>query len=47
MHFHGHSFQVQSKIGVPLSGPPVIKDIINLKPDDEYIVTFKTNNPVN
>ncbi|NEZ02407.1 multicopper oxidase domain-containing protein [Heyndrickxia shackletonii] len=44
-HSHGYTFQILSKNGVPLSVSPVIKDIINLKPDDEYIVAFKTNNP--
>jgi FtsP/CotA-like multicopper oxidase with cupredoxin domain len=45
MHLHGHTFQVLSKNGKPLSGSPILKDTINLKPGDEYVVAFKANNP--
>lgn len=47
MHLHGHSFQVLSKNGKPLTGSPVIKDTINVKPGEEYVVAFKANNPGN
>lgn len=45
MHLHGHTFQVLSKNGKPLTGSPIMKDTINLKPGDEYVVAFKANNP--
>jgi FtsP/CotA-like multicopper oxidase with cupredoxin domain len=45
MHLHGHSFQILSKHGKPLSGSPIIKDTVNLKPGDVIILAFKANNP--
>lgn len=47
MHLHGHFFQVLSKNGKPIEGSPIIKDTINLKPGDEYVVAFKADNPGN
>lgn len=47
MHLHGHFFQVLSKNGKPVKGSPIIKDTINLKPGDEYVVAFKADNPGN
>lgn len=47
MHLHGHSFQVLSKNGKPIEGSPIIKDTINVKPGEEYVVAFKANNPGN
>lgn len=47
MHLHGHFFQVLSKNGTPIQGSPIIKDSINLKPGDEYVVAFKADNPGN
>lgn len=47
MHLHGHFFQVLSKNGKPLEGSPIIKDTINLKPGDEYVVAFEADNPGN
>ncbi|WP_394138719.1 multicopper oxidase family protein [Cytobacillus oceanisediminis] len=47
MHLHGHFFQVLSKNGKPLEGSPIMKDTINLKPGDEYVVAFKADNPGN
>ncbi|WP_019153648.1 multicopper oxidase family protein [Robertmurraya massiliosenegalensis] len=47
MHLHGHFFQVLSKNGKPLEGSPILKDTINLKSGDEYVVTFKADNPGN
>ena len=47
MHLHGHSFQVLSKNGKPIEGSPIIKDTINVKPGEEYIVAFKADNPGN
>lgn len=45
MHLHGHFFQVLSKDGQPLDGAPVIKDTLNVKPGEEYVVAFEADNP--
>lgn len=45
MHLHGHFFQVLSKNGKPLEGAPVIKDTLNVKPGEEYVVAFEADNP--
>ncbi|WP_408011674.1 multicopper oxidase family protein [Pseudalkalibacillus sp. A8] len=47
MHLHGHFFQVLSKNEKTISGAPIMKDTLNLKPGEEYIVAFKANNPGN
>ncbi|WP_257345728.1 multicopper oxidase family protein [Pseudalkalibacillus decolorationis] len=47
MHLHGHFFQILSKDGKPVSGSPIMKDTLNLKPGEEYIVAFKADNPGN
>jgi FtsP/CotA-like multicopper oxidase with cupredoxin domain len=47
MHLHGHFFQVLTKNGTPLTGSPIIKDTINLKPGEEYEVAFEADNPGN
>nr|WP_224753525.1 multicopper oxidase family protein [Paenibacillus terricola] len=47
MHLHGHFFQVLSKNGEPLEGSPIIKDTLNLKPGEEYVVAFEANNEGN
>jgi len=47
MHLHGHFFQVLSKNGKPLEGSPIIKDTINVKPGEEYVVAFKADNSGN
>lgn len=45
MHLHGHFFQILSKNGKPLEGSPIIKDTLNLKPGEEYVVAFEADNP--
>lgn len=45
MHLHGHFFQVLSKNGVAIDSSPIIKDTINLKPGEEYVVAFEADNP--
>jgi FtsP/CotA-like multicopper oxidase with cupredoxin domain len=45
MHLHGHTFQVLSKNGKPLSGSPIYLDTINLFPKESYVIAFKANNP--
>ncbi|MEK5400297.1 multicopper oxidase family protein [Paenibacillus sp. FSL K6-2859] len=47
MHLHGHFFQVLSKNGKPIEGSPVIKDTLNVKPGEEYVVAFEADNPGN
>jgi FtsP/CotA-like multicopper oxidase with cupredoxin domain len=47
MHLHGHFFQVLSKNGKPITGSPLMKDTLNVKPGEEYIVAFKADNPGN
>lgn len=47
MHLHGHFFQVLSKNGQPVTGSPIVKDTINLKPGEEAIVAFEADNPGN
>lgn len=44
MHLHGHFFQVLSKNGKPLEGSPIVKDTLNLKPGEEYVVAFEADN---
>lgn len=45
MHLHGHFFQVVSKNGKPLTGAPLIKDTLNVKPGETYEVVFIADNP--
>lgn len=45
MHLHGHTFQVLSKNGKSLTGSPIMKDTINVRPGEEYVIAFKANNP--
>jgi len=45
MHLHGHFFQVLSKNGQALEGAPVIKDTLNVKPGEKYVVAFEADNP--
>lgn len=45
MHLHGHFFQVISKNGQPI--PPLTKDTLNVKPNEEYEVVFEANNDGN
>lgn len=45
MHLHGHLFQVLSKNGKALTGAAVIKDTLNIKPGEEYVVAFRADNP--
>ncbi|TCZ80247.1 multicopper oxidase family protein [Paenibacillus albiflavus] len=45
MHLHGHFFQILSKNGKPIEGSPIIKDTLNVKPGEEYVVAFEADNP--
>lgn len=44
MHLHGHFFQVLSKDGNPLTGAPIIKDSLMVKPGEKFEVAFKADN---
>lgn len=44
MHLHGHFFQVLSKDGIPLTGAPIIKDTLMVKPGEKFEVAFKADN---
>ncbi|MGI8314558.1 multicopper oxidase family protein [Halobacillus mangrovi] len=43
MHLHGHRFQVASKNGQPYQDP-IVKDLIQVEPGEEYTLYFKANN---
>ncbi|WP_339186706.1 multicopper oxidase domain-containing protein [Brevibacillus sp. FSL K6-6036] len=45
MHLHGHFFQVLSKDGKALTGSPLVKDTLNVKPGESYVVAFEADNP--
>lgn len=45
MHLHGHFFQVLSKNGKPIEGSPIMKDTLNVKPGEEYVIAFEADNP--
>jgi FtsP/CotA-like multicopper oxidase with cupredoxin domain len=47
MHLHGHFFQVLSKNGNLIESSPLMKDTLNVKPGEEYVVAFKADNPGN
>ncbi|MBW3110955.1 multicopper oxidase family protein [Bacillus sp. MCCB 382] len=43
MHLHGHRFQVNSKNGREFE-KPIVKDLIHVKPGEEYVIYFKADN---
>lgn len=45
MHLHGHFFQVLSKNSQPVQGSPIMKDTLNLKPGEQYVIAFQADNP--
>lgn len=47
MHLHGHFFQVLSKNGKPVTGSPIYKDTLNVKPGETDEVAFLADNPGN
>ncbi|OEH92364.1 hypothetical protein BFG57_16435 [Bacillus solimangrovi] len=44
MHLHGHYFQVVSRNG-KLLDKPLVKDLINIKPHEQYEILFIADNP--
>ncbi|EGL84019.1 multicopper oxidase type 3 [Caldalkalibacillus thermarum TA2.A1] len=47
MHLHGHFFYVTSRNGEPLSGSPVKKETLNVRPNETYEIVFVADNPGN
>lgn len=47
MHLHGQFFQVLSKNGESVKGSPIMKDTLNVKPDETYEIAFLADNPGN
>ncbi|MDV2686439.1 multicopper oxidase family protein [Alkalihalophilus lindianensis] len=45
MHLHGEFFSVMSKDGSPISGSPIVKDTLNVRPGEEYEIVFEAKNP--
>jgi FtsP/CotA-like multicopper oxidase with cupredoxin domain len=45
MHLHGQFFYVLSRNGEPLKGSPIVKDTLNVRPDESYEIVFIANNP--
>ncbi|MEX2462381.1 MAG: multicopper oxidase family protein [Paenibacillaceae bacterium] len=45
MHLHGQFFEVLSKNGQLLEGTSIVKDTLNIKPGEQYVVAFKADNP--
>ncbi|WP_214483359.1 multicopper oxidase family protein [Bacillus sp. SM2101] len=44
MHLHGHYFQVITRNGERLKNP-LVKDLINVKPHEQYEILFTADNP--
>ncbi|WP_096200516.1 multicopper oxidase family protein [Bacillus sp. FJAT-45350] len=47
MHLHGEFFYVISKDGKPITGSPIKKDTLNVRPDETYEIVFEAKNPGN
>lgn len=45
MHLHGHFFKVLSKNGKSLTGSPIMKDTLNVRPGESYEISFTADNP--
>ncbi|OLS37074.1 copper oxidase [Alkalihalophilus pseudofirmus] len=45
MHMHGEFFNVISKDGTPISGSPIVKDTLNVRPGETYEIVFEAKNP--
>lgn len=45
MHLHGHFFEVLSKNDIPITGAPIVKDTLLIKPGEKYVIAFKADNP--
>jgi FtsP/CotA-like multicopper oxidase with cupredoxin domain len=47
MHLHGHFFNVISRNGQPITGSPILKDTLNVRPNETYEIVFIADNPGN
>lgn len=47
MHLHGEFFNVISKDGDPIQGSSVVKDTLNVRPDETYEIVFEAQNSGN
>lgn len=47
MHLHGHFFRVLSKDGKAVSGAPLLKDTLNVRPGETYEIAFTADNDGN
>lgn len=47
MHLHGQFFYVLSRNGEPIKGSPIVKDTLNVRPNETYEIVFKADNPGN
>ncbi|MDQ0339058.1 FtsP/CotA-like multicopper oxidase with cupredoxin domain [Caldalkalibacillus uzonensis] len=47
MHLHGHFFYVTSRNGELVSGSPVKKETLNVRPNETYEIVFVADNPGN
>lgn len=45
MHLHGHSFQVISRDGKPVTGSPIYLDTLEVLPGETYDIALVANNP--
>jgi FtsP/CotA-like multicopper oxidase with cupredoxin domain len=47
MHLHGQFFYVLTKNGEPVKGSPIVKDTLNVRPNETYEIVFIADNPGN
>lgn len=47
MHLHGHTFQVLRYNGKPVTGSPINKDTLLVRPGETYEIAFTADNPGN
>jgi FtsP/CotA-like multicopper oxidase with cupredoxin domain len=45
MHLHGQFFYVLSRNGEPIQGSPIVKDTLNVRPNESYEIVFIADNP--
>lgn len=45
IHLHGHHMAVREKNSVPITGSPWSSDTLNVAPGEQYVVTFRADNP--
>jgi FtsP/CotA-like multicopper oxidase with cupredoxin domain len=45
MHLHGQFFYVLSRNGEPIKGSPIVKDTLNVRPNESYEIVFVADNP--